>query len=178
MPTKYHVTIAALFKNGKPMVTAAWARKTASATTRLMACNGYYSGGTWTWTEFPNWFNGPNGTTYHSPAVAIDGSSLAQSVFVQSTKIYTKNGFGPCQMLTPPSSGRGGGLPRVAWTRGQDAQHSGPLAVWWYGTDINWAFRDGIGNWNQPSPIPDVTPGADISPDVAAPNGSHTMIVQ
>jgi len=140
-----------------------------------MACNGYFSAGAWTWTEFPNWFNGPNGTSYHDPAVANDGAGLSQSVFVQSDRVFAKNGFGSCQAITPPPTGRGGFLPRVAWSKGADAQHSGPLAVWWYGTDICWAFRNGSGVWNDPPAV--ALPGSDLNPDVAATSGSHTMPV-
>jgi len=141
-----------------------------------MACNGYFSSGTWTWYEFPHWFDDASGASFHDPAVAVDAGNKSENVFVQSDRIYTKSGSDDCQWLKPPPPGRGGFRPGVAWVKGSAKVYCGPLAAWWFGSEICWAFKPVGGVWNWPPDI--VVPGADLNPDVAARTGSHTMPVQ
>jgi hypothetical protein len=175
-PTFDHLTISAL-KYPSQIVTAAWTRQTPAASTKLMACNGYFNNATCTWQEFPNWFNNASvGGYFHNPAVAVDASNVSQNVFVSNGIIYTKSGFGSCKLLTPPAGGNPGLRPSIASVG--SGMNSGALAVWNNDLDIQWSFlKKGANTWSQPATIT-VPGGIDYNSDVGAQSGSHTMPVQ
>jgi hypothetical protein len=173
IPAQDHVSIAAL----RPpiqncFVTAAWTRKTPTVNAKLLACNGLFSAGTWTWQTWPNWFGGPGGTTYRDPAVAIDGNNKAQNVFCGNNRIYCKHGFGACELLTPPATGSRGRRPAVACVTGT---YPGTLAAWFNPNNhrLMWTFWNYTA-WTLPLVLQS---GRNRNPDVAARSGSHTMPV-
>jgi len=178
MPAQDHVTIATipgLWNSGYP-VTAAWTRQNATTQTKLMACNGYCCGSSWTWYEYPNFLGGAAGTTYHDPAVAVDAMpGNSRYVFIGPGTVYEKASSYP-KLLSPPQGGSSGSRPAIAWVSGP---RHGALAAWYGPTDseVHWSFQNDVGlNWTQPVAL--VLPGLDLNPDVAAKSGSHTMPVK
>jgi hypothetical protein len=178
-PAQDRVTIASIpgwFGNLGYPVTAAWTRQSATTYTKLMACNGYCSGSSWTWYEYPSFLGGTAGTTYHDPAVAVDGvPGNSRYVFIGPGTVYEKASSYP-KLLTPPPGGSSGSRPAIAWVSGP---RHGALAAWYGPTDsdVHWSFQNDVGlNWTQPVAL--VLPGLDLNPDVAAKSGSHTMPVK
>ena len=164
-PAPDHVTIAALKSPiGHCYVTAAWTRQTATPQTSLLACNGYLNPAPWTWQTFPNWFNGTGGTTYHDPAVAVDGNNKSQNVFCCNNLIYCKHDGGSCGLLAAGSSGL---RPVIAWVTGT---FPGALAAW-PSPSLTWTFWNSSA-WTTPTVL---QTGQNANPDVAARSGSHTM---
>jgi len=158
--------------SGKYVVVAAWTREIPAAQTKLMACNGYCSGGAWTWSEFAAWFNNSiTGATFHDPAVALSASS-SHYLFVGPGTVHYKTPGAGSVLLIPPAGGSSGARPAVAWV---DGTKPGPLAVWYDSFDIVWSYRKS-GAWTPPAALS--LTGEDLNPDVAATSGSHTMPVK